>query len=302
VIAASLPADNARTPVRELLLGAAVLTTVFCWAYWPTLRELRLQWAYQPDYSHGYLVAPLAIWFAWWRRGSFPAGSIRPDWRGVILLAAALAVRSFAAIYRMVPADGWSIMLWVAGCVWLLGGLRLLRWAAPPIIFLSFMVPLPYRMERWLRLPLQKISTNISCFILNCLGEPAIAEGNTILLGPYRLEVEDACSGLRIFVGVLALAAALCIATRGTWWDKLFLLACTLPAALLANSLRVVATALLFQRSADELRHEFIHDTAGKLMIPMAACLLLAAAWYWRRLWPEVHAIGVSEYLNRQRV
>lgn len=283
------------------MAGGAVLTIAFLWAYWPTLQALVWQWEHEPDYSHGYLVLPLACGFLWWRRKSFPTGSIRPDWRGVSLLLAALGVRAAAGMYRMVPVDGWSIILWAAGCVWLLGGRRLLWWTLPSIVFLVFMVPLPYRVERWFRLPLQHASTAISSFVLTCLGAPALSEGNTILLGDHRLEVEDACSGLRIFVGVFAMAAALCIVTRGRWWDRLLLLASAVPAALLANSTRVVATALLYERASSTAGRAAIHDAAGWGMMPVAALLLVLAAWYWRRLLPEVEQIGVDEFLRRQR-
>lgn len=90
--------------------------------------------------------------------------------------------------------------------VWFLSGANVLWWSLPSIVFLWFMVPLPYGMERWLSLPLQRVATELSCWVLHCLGQPALAEGNTILLNDFQLEVEQACSGLRIFVGIMALA------------------------------------------------------------------------------------------------
>ena len=97
-------------------------------------------------------------------------------------------------------------------------------WSLPSIAFLWFMVPLPFRVERWLSLPLQGAATKLSCWILQALGQPALAEGHVILLGDNRLEVEQACSGLRIFVGIVALAFAYAILMRRQWWEKALLL------------------------------------------------------------------------------
>ena len=81
----------------------------------------------------------------------------------------------------------------------------------PAIVFLVFMVPLPYRVEGLFRQPLQRLATEASCWSLQSLGLPALAEGNVIAIGDVRLEVAQACSGLRIFVSIIALAAAYAI-------------------------------------------------------------------------------------------
>ena len=138
------------------------------------------------------------------------------------------------------------------------------------------MVPLPFRVERWLSLPLQGVATNLSCWILQALGQPALAEGHVIVLGNYRLEVEQACSGLRIFVGILALAFAYVIVVRRAWWEKALLLASAIPIALLANAARIVVTGLLYQYVSGEAAKKFAHDAAGWVMILFAAGLVRA--------------------------
>jgi exosortase len=175
-------------------------------------------------------------------------------------------------------------------------------WSLPSIIFLWFMVPLPYRVERWLSLPLQGAATKLSCWVLQILGQPALAEGHTILLGSYRLEVEQACSGLRIFVGILALAFAFVTIVRRTWWEKALLLASAIPIALLANSSRIVATGLLYQWVSGEAAKEFTHAAAGWVMILLAAGLFGLVLWYLYSLVREVEKVDVGAVVRRERV
>src|SRR4029434_1076694 len=93
----------------------------------------------------------------------------------------------------------------------------LLVWCLPSIGFLWFMVPLPFGWETMASLPLQKIATKLSCYALQLLGQPAFAEGNVILLGEHQLEVAQACSGLRLFISVLAVAYGYVAPLRRGW-------------------------------------------------------------------------------------
>jgi exosortase len=212
-----------------------------------------------------------------------------------------VAVRVYGAHFYLDALDGWSILLWVAGVVWLLGGWKVMWWAAPSIAFLWFMVPLPYRMERWLSLPLQGAATKLSCWILQALGQPALAEGHTIILGKNQLEVEQACSGLRIFVGIVALAFAYVIVVRRAWWEKGLLLLSAVPIALLANAARIVATGLLYQYASGEAAKKFSHDAAGWVMILFAAGLFGLVLLYLSRLVRDVELVGVGDVIRRQR-
>lgn len=273
--------------------GVVLIVAVFFWSYWPTVGTLLRAWEEEPDYSHGYLVVPVAAWFLWIRREYFPGFAPRLAWSGLVLVVLSIALRYAGALVYLGAVDAWSMLLWVAGATWFLGGWKLVRWSAPSIAFLWFMIPLPYRVERWLSLPLQSVATKISYLSLQCLGQPALSEGNTILLGEYQLEVVEACSGLRIFVGIIALAFAYLVVVRRTWWEKLLLIASVLPIALIANATRIVVTGLLYQTASGEVADRFAHDFAGWAMIPFAAFLFAAFLWYVGKLIPEVEPLDV---------
>ena len=74
----SRPARSSKTPdetgpvspvcpvsTRSRWVAAAVLSLGFVWSYWPTILSLVKAWETVPDYSHGFLVVPLAVYFAW---------------------------------------------------------------------------------------------------------------------------------------------------------------------------------------------------------------------------------------------
>jgi exosortase len=283
-------------------VGGVILGAVFAWAYWPTLASLVRAWDRQPDYSHGFFVVPLGVYFLWARRDRFPGVAAKWAWVGLIVIGLSIGVRMVGARFYVDAVDGWSISLWVAGIIWLFWGWRAAIWSLPSVAFLWFMVPLPWGAERWLSLPLQRVATKLSCWALVSLGQPALAEGNTILIGDFRLEVEQACSGLRIFVGIVALAFAYLILVRRGWWEKALLLLSVIPIALIANSTRIVMTALLNQYVSGEAAQRFTHDVAGWVMIPYAAGLFALVLWYLSKLIREVEPVDVRAVVRRERV
>jgi exosortase len=153
-----------------------------------------------------------------------------------------------------------------------------------------------------LSLPLQQIATKASCWTLQLLGQPAIAEGNTIMLGDHRLEVEQACSGLRLFVSILALAFAYLQLVKRRWWEKGLLLISVVPIAIVANAARIVATGLLYEYASTEAAKKFSHDFAGWAMIPFAAALFGAVLWYLRMLVREHEQIALSKLVRRAEI
>ncbi|HAY82579.1 MAG TPA: exosortase [Planctomycetaceae bacterium] len=290
----ALPEPLPAAASRSKLIAAALLGVTFIWAYWPTFGRLIGDWNREPDYSHGFLVPPLALFFLYARRDRFPGLTPAVGWFGLLLIAGSVAMRFFGTLAFVDAIDSWSMILWIAGAAWMLGGYRFALWTAPSIAFLFFMVPLPFRAETMLSGPLQTAATKISCFMLQFIGQPAISEGRTILLGDHQLEVEQACSGLRIFVGICALAFSAVVLMRRTWWEKTLFLLSTLPIALLANSLRIVATGLLFQHASGEAARKFSHDFSGWVMIPVAAAMFWLFAWYLHKLFPKLQQVRLQ--------
>jgi exosortase len=250
----------------------------------PTIMELIRTWNSEADYSHGFLVAPIALLLLWLRRDAFPNQREAPAWGGLVLLAAGVAIALIGKRLVLSPLAGWALILWLGGAVWLLAGRRVFWWASPGLAFLFFAVPLPYRVEQIVSSQLQRISTIIGNWVLQFCGQPAVAVGHTIHLNGYAFDVENACSGLRMFVGTAALAFAFCVAIRRTWWHKGLLLLAFPVVAIAANALRVATTALLFQYTSSEAAHRFAHDFAGWAMIGVATVLFGLVALYLRYL------------------
>ena len=296
-VAANAAAWRAKVGNLVFLAGIAIVAAAFGWSYWPIACELVHIWNHEPDYSHGYFVVPAALYFLWFRRGSLPAPSDRLHWGGMVLLALSGAIRIAGSLWYIDAVQAWSLPFWVAGACWLLGGRKLLWWSLPSIAFLAFMIPLPFRAEHMLSLPLQRVATKLSCWMLQSLGRPAVAEGNVIYLNDITLGVAEACSGLRIFMSIAALAYIYMVLVKRDWWMKAILCVSVLPVALVTNAARIVVTGLLHEWVSGEAAHRFSHDLAGWLMAPLAAGLLGMVSWYLGRLLIDVQIVSPGELM-----
>ena len=301
------PADAAAAPSGKgglwHLLGmpawVAGGSALFLWAYWPTLVSVVRTWVKEPDYSHGFLVLPVAVFFLWARRNTHPRPAVTPGWGGLLLIAASVAVRILGRVIYLEALDAWSIPLWIAGFVWLLAGRRMTVWCWPSLGFLGFMLPLPWSVEHYLQAPMQRVAAVGSAWFLQCLGQPALAAGNTVFLKHQQLEVEQACSGLRMFLGIAAVAYALVVLVPRPWWQKLLLCLSIAPVAIFANILRITATGLVLVFAPDDFSQQFAHNAAGWLAIPVAAVLFGLILWWLDRAFTEIASVRQSELLRR---
>lgn len=245
------------------------------WAYWPSVCEIGAAWISNADYTHGFFVVPISLWLLWARRKQAPELRLALDWRGLGLIIAAGLIRVVAARFYLPQFDAWSIPLWIGGVVWLAFGWKTFRWALPSIAFLWFATPLPASIEIFLSTPLQRVAASLSAFVLRVIGQPAIVEGTTILLDDHVLDVERACSGLRMFYGIFALAFACIALARPARWKAILVLLAAAPIAIIANVLRIVTTGILMKYASTETAQKFSHDFAGIVMIPVAVVLFL---------------------------
>ncbi len=115
----------------------------------------------------------------------------------------------------------------------------------------------------------------LSGIALQICGQPAIVEGTTILLGENTLEVERACSGLRMFYGITALAFASIVIMRPGIWKAIVIGLAIAPVAVLMNVLRITATGVLTEMFPDAKVEAAIHDWAGVLVLPVAMLVFL---------------------------
>jgi exosortase len=265
-------AERLRAFLPAVLLLCPVLG--LAWAFGNTFVDLQRTWGTNPQYSHGYLVPVFALYLLWTRRDRLDRAALRPGWLGLPVLALGLGLRLYGSYFFYTWLEMVALIPCIAGLALTLGGRAAWRWTWPAVLFLAFMIPLPYRVATAMSGPLQRLATVTSTFVMQTCGLPALAEGNVILLNDAEIGIVEACSGLRMLVVFFALATAVALVARRPLLDRLIVLASAVPIALAANIARITATGALHEFTDSATANAFFHDVAGWFMMPLALLML----------------------------
>lgn len=255
------------------LVLLAAMTVLLVYSYGNTLMGTARKWE-SPQYSHGYLIPIFAVVLLWLRYQPFQPVTASARWAGVGLLGLGLLARLATTAFALVIPEMLTFLPSLFGIFLLVGGWHLLRWAWPALAFLVFMFPLPDVLERGLLDPLQSLATRASTFCLQTLGLPAFSEGNRIIINKLQMGVVDACSGLRMLTIFTAISVALTMLLERPLWERVVIVASSIPIALAVNVIRITVTGILYVTTSEQIAEAVFHDLAGWVMMPMALGLL----------------------------
>jgi len=253
-------------------VGGAILALVLVLSYGQELRSLVNRWRTEEDYNHGFLVPPFAAFLLWYRRELMPKAAEGSLW-GLGFFALGAIVRWAATLFLLYDdLDPFSMWCFLAGVAVFLAGWPALRWSWPAIFFLVFMIPLPGPVATAMGAPLQRIGALASTYLLQTLGIPAMAQGVVITLSHGQLEVERACSGLRMLMLFVAVCVGAALVIRRPPWEKLAVVLSAPPIAVVANVLRITITGVLTDTTGANA--DAVHTVAGYLMMPLAVLMI----------------------------
>jgi exosortase D (VPLPA-CTERM-specific) len=245
-------------------------------AHWGGLANLFVRWVEQEEYSHGFFIPLIAIWLLWQRREALRGSVDHPSWWGVLLLLVAavmLVLGELTAIFILIQ---YGFLLSLLGLVLCLGGFPLAKVTVLPIALLVFAIPLPYFVDSQLSWRLQLISSKIGVDVLRLIGASVYLEGNVIDLGIYRLQVVEACSGLRYLYPLLSIGFLMAYMYQTSFLRKSVLFLSTIPITVLMNSLRIATIGVLVGHWGTEMAEGFLHFFEGWIIFMVCLLFLLA--------------------------
>jgi exosortase D (VPLPA-CTERM-specific) len=132
-----------------------------------------------------------------------------------------------------------------------------------PILLLVFAIPLPYFLEASLSANLQLLSSKLGVYFIRWCQIPVYLEGNIIDLGAFKLQVVEACSGLRYLFPLLSLGFICAYLFDTVFWKRAVLVLSTIPITILMNSFRIGMIGVLVDNWGIEMAEGFIHDFEG---------------------------------------
>lgn len=261
-------------PLALLLLALAGALLVAC--FYPALEFMVATWQQVEEYSYGWFVPVIVAFLVWQRsdrlREQPPGGS----WCGLALLLVALLLGALGQLSAIRLFSQYGFVVGVFGLALAAIGVRGTRIVAVPLAMLMFMIPLPQFALREVSHALQLVSSQLGVAMIRLFDISVFLEGNVIDLGSYKLQVVEACSGLRYLFPLLVLGCLVAWFFRAPLWQRLLLVVSTVPLTIVINSLRIGMIGVTVEYWGVQMAEGLLHDLEGWFMFLLCLTLLLA--------------------------
>ena len=257
------------------IAAAAVITLAIVAVFWQVLVRLVDAWIVDGNYSHGFLIIPIALYLVWERRAQLSAAAPRPSWMGLavfaggilILLAGLWGSELFLSRFALIPV--------IAGIVWFVLGWNHLKILLFPIAFLLLMIPIPSIIFNQIAFPLQMFASRVGEWAISVVGIPVLREGNVLILAHTTLEVAEACSGIRSLVSLITLGIVYGYFMDPRAWVRILIVVSAVPVAIVANGARVAGTGMAAHWIGKEAADGFFHEFSGWIVFLFAFVMIL---------------------------
>ncbi len=257
--------------VSWLLIGLLLLTV-----YYRVAGKLIFDWYDLPDYSHGFLVPLFSLFLVWENRAALRKIPIQQSWKGMPFILIGISLLILGVYGADLFLSRVSFLFILSGLIWTLLGPRLLKELRFPILVLLLAVPFPQIVFNQITFPLQLLASRLASAILPVFGVPVLNEGNVIELPAMKLEVAEACSGIRSLMSLFTLAVFYGYFIEKTTTRRVLLALASIPIAVFANAARITGTGLCVQYWDPEKAMGFFHEFSGWVMFVISlVCLYL---------------------------
>jgi exosortase len=296
--------DDPAIQSNKTLTGSLWLAGAFALAlgflYFSVLTKLGRDWWFEENYSHGLLIPFLLAYIIWIEFDNLKAYIEKPAvWLGGAAIGAALLMLAAGTLGAELYAQRLSLLLILAGIVVYFWGKKVLQLLAVPFLLLFLAIPIPSIIFNQIAFPLQTVASKLAIWGIKILEIPSVREGNIIEILPkgamstVKLEVVEACSGIRSLMTLVTIALVLGYFTRRNkqvgslfsylkdldLWRILILMVSAVPIAIVTNAARVAFTGWLTYSYGRQSAEGFSHNFAGWLVYLAAILMLLAINW-----------------------
>jgi len=257
--------------------------------FWLGMKSLGAAWI-TPEYSHGPLIPLISLYL--FLRELRQAPPVDPNARvnrtpGIIVIVLGLILGIFGNLVKIPDIVTYALIIWTGGVVLTGFGWDRGKRHQLPVLHLIFMLPLPQFIYWKLTIVLQLISSELGVWFIQLADIPVFLEGNVIDLGVYKLQVAEACSGLRYLFPILSFSYLFAILYRGPFWHKVVMFLAAAPLTVFMNSFRIGMIGVLVNSYGIGQAEGFLHFFEGWVIFGACIALLFLMAVLLQRLTPS---------------
>ncbi len=264
---------------KHIFSGVLCLTFILVLvSFYPYLLNLVKAWNTE-EYSHGFLLPVIASFIGWHKLAEKTPDLDKPSYTGIIILILGFLFLLVSQLSAFEPPAHYGFLLCFTGILLSFYGISFVKAVSPALVYLIFCIPLPKLIEVILSAKLQLISSTFGVYMLQTMGYTVFQEGNIIDLGYQKLQVVEACSGLRYLFPLMSLGFLIALLLEDKLWKRAFVFLSTIPITIVMNSLRIAWVGVLVNWKGADMAEGLIHDLQGLTVFFVAFVVFLAETW-----------------------
>ncbi len=239
------------------------------------------------EYSYAYIVPFIVLFLVWQKKEALEKIPFQGSWPGLVLVFAGVAlffIGNLATLYVIVQ---YAFLLTLAGLVLAFTGWRGFKLIWVPLLILVFMVPLPSFLFNNLSAQLQLISSQLGVAVIRLFGISVNLQGNVIDLGVFKLQVIDACSGLRYLFPLMTLSFIAAYFFKGAFWKRAIIFLSSIPITVFMNSFRIGVIGVMVDNWGPSMAQGFLHEFEGWAVFMACTGVLNVEIWLMAKIGKE---------------
>lgn len=247
--------------------------------FYDGLEWMVMFWVGKEEYSHGFMIPAITLFLIWQKKDRLEKIPFDGSWAGFAVVLVGIAIFLLGELSTLYIIIQYSFIVVLVGVVLSAVGWRVMREIWIPLLFLIFMIPLPPFLYQELSAQLQLISSELGVAFIRLFGISVYLEGNVIDLGSYKLQVVEACSGLRYLFPLVSLAFISAYFFKAAFWKRSVIFLSSIPITIFMNSFRIGAIGVLVEYWGIAAAEGFLHDFEGWVIFMSCTAILVGEMW-----------------------
>jgi exosortase D (VPLPA-CTERM-specific) len=258
-----------------LWVACAVAAVAAWFAFREGVSYMLTVWESKEEYSHAYIIPLISAFLIWQRKNELAALEFKGSWAGVAVVLLGLFLGLMGQLSAVYTLQQIGFVTAICGFVLALTGWAALRLIWMPLFLLYFMIPLPNFLQQNFSAGMQLWSSQLGVWFVRLMGISVYLEGNVIDLGTYKLQVVEACDGLRYMFPLMTLGLVMAYFYKGAMWKRVLIFFSSIPLTILMNSLRIGMIGWMVEHWGPSMAEGFLHDFQGWAVFMSSLALMV---------------------------
>lgn len=262
---------------RQSLFVFFILSFFVCFLFRDTFEGMVAIWLRSETFTHGFFVAPIAIWLIWRKRALlYTQIPLINFWFLLPLLCVSFfwSLGNLAFVNSVTQLCAVALLVLIVPAIF---GWKITSIIIFPLLFLFFSVPI----GEFLFPQLMEWTANFTVFALRLSGVPVYREGLQFVIPSGNWSVVEACSGVRYLIASLTVGTLFAYLNYQSFLRRTLFILVSIVVPIFANWIRAYLIVMLGHFSGNKLAVGVDHIIYGWLFfgVVIIAMFMIGSRW-----------------------